>query len=261
MVGIYKIENLINHHCYIGQSVNIIKRLNDHKTTAFNQNSHNYDYPIYRAIRKYGIKNFSFEILEECPTEKLNEKEIFYIQKYNSFFNGYNQTLGGDGGVCTLNKEKIIGIINDLENTIMSHKQIADKWDFSVEMVQGINTGRYWHHDRSYPIQNPKAQFLRKNQACSGKSKYEWVCIDCGKQVAYKSLRCRDCENKRRREEHILPVTREELKKLIRTTPFTTIGKLYNVTDNAIRKWCDKYNLPRKSSEIKQISDEDWLNI
>ena len=55
-----------------------------------------------------------------------------------------------------------------------------------------------------------------------------------------------------------LPVTREELKNLIRTTPFTTIGIKYGVSDNAVRKWCDKYNLPRTLSDIKQISDEDW---
>ena len=53
-------------------------------------------------------------------------------------------------------------------------------------------------------------------------------------------------------------ISKEELKKLIRTTPFTTIGKQYGVTDNAVRKWCDKYNLPRKVKEIKSYSDEEW---
>lgn len=53
-------------------------------------------------------------------------------------------------------------------------------------------------------------------------------------------------------------ISREELKKLIRTTSFTQIGKQYGVSDNAIRKWCDKYNLPRKVSDIKKISDKDW---
>ena len=56
-------------------------------------------------------------------------------------------------------------------------------------------------------------------------------------------------------------ISREELKKLIRTTPFTTIGKQYGVTDNAVRKWCDKYNLPRKVKEIKSYSDEEWKLI
>lgn len=57
------------------------------------------------------------------------------------------------------------------------------------------------------------------------------------------------------------PILREELKKLIRTIPFTQIGKQYGVTDNAVRKWCDKYKLPRKVSEIKKYTDEEWEGI
>ena len=52
-----------------------------------------------------------------------------------------------------------------------------------------------------------------------------------------------------------------DLKELIRTTPFTQIGKMYNVSDNTIRKWCDKYNLPRKATEIKAYQDAEWESI
>jgi Zn finger protein HypA/HybF involved in hydrogenase expression len=55
--------------------------------------------------------------------------------------------------------------------------------------------------------------------------------------------------------------TREVLKKKIRTMSFLQIGKEYDVSDNAIRKWCDTYGLPRHASEIKSISDEDWEKI
>lgn len=55
--------------------------------------------------------------------------------------------------------------------------------------------------------------------------------------------------------------SREELKNDIRTTPFTKIGEKYGVTDNAVRKWCDVYKLPRKTTDIKKISDEDWIKI
>jgi len=48
---------------------------------------------------------------------------------------------------------------------------------------------------------------------------------------------------------------------MIRTTPFLQIGKKYNVSDNAVRKWCINYGLPSKKSDIKNISDEDWVNI
>ena len=56
-------------------------------------------------------------------------------------------------------------------------------------------------------------------------------------------------------------INTEELKSLIRSTPFVQIGKIFGVSDNAVRKWCDSYQLPKKVSEIKQYSDEDWINI
>ncbi len=91
MIGIYKITNKINGKCYIGQSVDIERRLNEHKNCKV-------DKPIYRAFKKYGIDNFTFEILEECSQEELNEKEIYYINFYNSTTdgNGYNLEHGGE---------------------------------------------------------------------------------------------------------------------------------------------------------------------
>jgi hypothetical protein len=89
---------------------------------------------LSRAIRKYGIDNFSFNIIEECKQNQLNERERYWIAYYNTFYDGYNQTLGGDT-VISKPKEKIIGIINDLETTDMYHQEIADKWNISIEMV------------------------------------------------------------------------------------------------------------------------------
>ena len=81
-------------------------------------------------------------------------------------------------------------------------------------------------------------------------------CIDCGKEIFSTSLRCRDCEHKNRITEK--PVTREELKILIRTKPFTEIGKMFKVTDNAIKKWCKTYNLPFRKKDINLYSDDEW---
>lgn len=91
----------------------------------------------------------------------------------------------------------------------------------------------------------------------------KYYCIDCGAEVSTKNtIRCQACQAKHQSIalEDML-VTREQLKQLIRTTPFTQIGKQFNVSDNAIRKWCDKFLLPRKASEIKQYTDEEWSKI
>lgn len=81
-------------------------------------------------------------------------------------------------------------------------------------------------------------------------------CVDCGTLISSHASRCAKCSEIHRRI--VLRPDRKELKKMIRTMPFTVIGKHFGVTDNAIRKWCDNYNLPRKSAEIKQFSDEEW---
>ena len=70
---------------------------------------------------------------------------------------------------------------------------------------------------------------------------------------------CKTCSNKN--QQIVDRPSREELKKLIRKKPFTTIGKEYGVSDNAIRNWCKIYNLPYKKSEIKKINDTEWLLI
>ena len=93
------------------------------------------------------------------------------------------------------------------------------------------------------------------------RSTKENFCVDCGVKITIGATRCRTCANKFQHKNDQIPVTREELKKLIRTKPFTQIGKQFNKTDNAIRKWCDKYNLPRHVKEIKNYTDEEWLLI
>ena len=84
-------------------------------------------------------------------------------------------------------------------------------------------------------------------------------CLDCGKPITNGATRCSECECKNRITEK--PATREELKALIRSIPFTTIGEKFGVSDNAIRKWCVGYNLPTRKKDIKEYSDEEWDKI
>lgn len=97
MIGIYKFTNKINGNSYIGQSIDIEKRRKTHISRAFSQTPSNKEYEktFYRALRKYGVENFSFEILKICPQEELNDWEQYYIQKYNTYHDGYNEDEGG----------------------------------------------------------------------------------------------------------------------------------------------------------------------
>jgi len=97
MIGIYKITNISNNKCYIGQSVNIERRWMQHKETMNNPYIDAYNRELYSDMRVFGLDNFLFEILEECSLEELNNKEKYWIQYYNSYENGYNSTRGGNG--------------------------------------------------------------------------------------------------------------------------------------------------------------------
>lgn len=94
-IGIYMIKNIINNKIYIGQSLDILGRWKAHLNCL--KNNKHVNKKLQNAWNKYGEFNFIFEIIEECLKEEIYDKEIFYIEKYNSYKTGYNQTLGGDG--------------------------------------------------------------------------------------------------------------------------------------------------------------------
>lgn len=97
-------KNKINNKCYIGQAQSLKKRISHHFSNIKTQR---YDLPLYRAINKYGIENFDIEILKEYSSDvnhsdlckQMDQDEIYYIEKYNGYTNGYNCTKGGDGGI------------------------------------------------------------------------------------------------------------------------------------------------------------------
>ena len=90
----------------------------------------------------------------------------------------------------------------------------------------------------------------------------EYKCSKCGVKITRysKSGLCPSCVQLGKRVVENRP-DREELKKLIREMPFTKIAELYGCSDNAVRKWCDKENLPRKKADIEQYTDEQWSKI
>ena len=158
---IYKITNKVNGKSYIGQTRYTIEfRWKQHQHKNDNTYFHN-------AIHKYGIENFSIEILEKCNIEDLNSREIFYIAKYDTFKNGYNLTIGGDGNrklllddsyseikelylsgfssnkIATLykvDKASIVKILKSLDVKIRSNKLHINHQEF-LELVQDYQSG------------------------------------------------------------------------------------------------------------------------
>ena len=107
---IYKITNTINQKCYIGQTVKTLEK-------RFSQHKNNYIKPyfqqivLYKAFKKYGIENFTFEEVEEVSNELLDEREKYWIKFYNSYYDGYNSTIRGrDISLYEWDEEEVIAL-------------------------------------------------------------------------------------------------------------------------------------------------------
>lgn len=96
MAYIYKITNLINGKSYIGKTLSTIdERWNEHCRAVRRKRCEKR--PLYSAMNKYGIDNFKIEQIEECNDDIVNEREVYWIEYFGTFKNGYNATIGGDG--------------------------------------------------------------------------------------------------------------------------------------------------------------------
>jgi len=91
--GIYKITNIKTNQCYIGQSVDVSERFKQHMKCGLGIDASATN-KLYNAMQKDKVWNFTFELIEECPREQLNEKERQWIQMYQSDKMGYNITKG-----------------------------------------------------------------------------------------------------------------------------------------------------------------------
>lgn len=105
---IYKATCKTTNQIYIGKSQSSVQeRWKEHCRSAFLPSHGDYNFPFHRAIRKYGPEDFEIEVIDEVSdSEILKQKEKEWIVKYDSYHNGYNATLGGDGN-CRYNYEAI----------------------------------------------------------------------------------------------------------------------------------------------------------
>ena len=143
MIGIYKFTNLINGKSYVGQSVNLENRKRSHLSSSKSPKASDCNVNFHKALREFGEENFSYEILEEIPSEEyssflLDELEIYYIKKYNTLKEGYNMTPGGSciapgerasekNGRSLLTKEDV-EYIRECYNNHIPFKQVYEKF-------------------------------------------------------------------------------------------------------------------------------------
>ena len=179
--GIYKIENLVDGKVYIGQSNDVKRRWKEHK--RYMTRNDKKQLPLYKAMVKYGIENFSFKVLIECSVDDMNELEMFYIEAYDSFIKsenskGYNTTLGGEGTrgfglsgvknpmygkhhsvetrqkISKVRKEKYSGENHPMYGTHRSEEtkqKLRDSWtderkEYHRSMISGNKNPRYGKH-------------------------------------------------------------------------------------------------------------------
>jgi len=135
---IYLIENKINGHKYVGQTrVKLKQRLHQH----YRESKKYTNRPLYHAINKYGIGNFKVEILEKCSADILDEREMYWIEFFNTFKNSshYNCTAGGEGGE----------ISDDTKQRIsqgMSLVPRGKEWEnsMSISLKEKFDRGERW---------------------------------------------------------------------------------------------------------------------
>jgi len=112
MAYIYLIENTINQKKYIGQTrQRLSKRIYQH----FQEANKGTSTPLYHALRRYSRDTFKFVILEETEPEYLNEREQYYIKKFNTFKEGYNCDKGGAGASGFKHSEETKRRISELK--------------------------------------------------------------------------------------------------------------------------------------------------
>ena len=151
--GIYIIKNKTNNKVYIGQSVNIKARWYAHIQSAKNPLDQSHHTKIHQAMFKIGIENFYIEILEECEYDKLSEREIYWINYYDSYNKGYNMTLGGESNKGETNGRSLLTeeMVKEIRLAYDNHipfRQVYEKYKNTISKrgLQKVWRGENWTH-------------------------------------------------------------------------------------------------------------------
>lgn len=132
MAYIYCITNQVNGKQYIGKTTySVTKRFQEHCIDSQKERCNKR--PLYDAMNKYGIENFIVEQLLECDELELDSYEQLFIEKFDTYHNGYNATKGGDGKILFDYKEII-----ELYHSGLNIRQVASKVKCCVDTVRKV---------------------------------------------------------------------------------------------------------------------------
>lgn len=163
MAFIYKITNKINNKVYIGKTCsNIDTRWKEHIRTA----KRFPERPLYRAFNKYGIDNFFIEQIEECSSEIVNNREIYWIEYYDSYHFGYNATQGGEG---TLKYNIPKEVIEECLANKMTQKEMSELFECDGDVIKRLIDDYGLRNQETY------AQKQRKEVMTTTYDGKEWV--------------------------------------------------------------------------------------
>lgn len=141
---------------YIGQTNNLSFRIWQHKYNSYCEKRKEYNYPLSRALRKYGEDAFEIKILEDNLTEdEANEREVYWIRFYDTCFKGYNQNIGGQawGNSGEKFSYEIILQAKEMIKKGIPFKKISSLTGISIPHLSSINTGkRYFDKEEKYPL-------------------------------------------------------------------------------------------------------------
>ena len=145
---IYLITNNINNKKYIGQTIQPLKnRIQQHLSKSRDKSTNT---PLHNSIRKYGWCNCSVVIIDYAYSEdELNDKEIYYIEKYNTINEGYNLTLGGGGTTgfaAVITENKVVKAKEMIRDTYYTFREISDILDININTLFSIYYGYSWSH-------------------------------------------------------------------------------------------------------------------
>lgn len=167
---IYKITNKINGLSYIGQTKDYKKRFADHRAMMYGKQPNK---KLYKAFQQFGINNFIFEVIDYGSN--YNELERKWIKYYNSYQNGYNQTLGGEeppvyygeeNPSCTHSDDEVKIVQNLLINTTLSSKEIGKITGYDDTAITRINKGELRKDKNlSYPLRKELTHNFKRRRA------------------------------------------------------------------------------------------------